>query len=471
MDAFAPGFWILPTFNRATSNVPRFFKAAVATGMTTPGYLVLDRADYAKNKADYDALELPTRWEILIVDGGCCAKATQEALTTLMGTEPADWIGWLADDLIPETPGWDVRVIEHLNGYNIVSTADKAHAPEKFNGATAWSADVIRAVGYLFPEGMQHFYLDDVWEDIARIAGNWYCDMDVTVAHRHAGFAGGKKDDTFAHTKSRWANDDRVYQAWKSGGGLKEAAESVIALMANSGVRTLKPDLAGMKVMLATPCGSGRYEGGYVSSLMETMQMIRQYGGSCNWLQAPHISDISLARARLFGAFMVSDATHLFLIDDDMDWNAQDAIRLLMKGKDFAAVAGPRKVFPPSYAVNVSDDYGNPIPLRMDPETDMIEASGVGMAFTILTRACCERMAQAYRDLEFAAADGRVEVAVFNNMVVNRRYLSEDYAFCHRWRSIGGQIWVAHDIALGHHGSSRWHGAWVEALLQQATAA
>ena len=37
-------------------------------------------------------------------------------------------------------------------------------------------------------------------------------------------------------------------------------------------------------------------------------------------------------------------------------------------------------------------------------------------------------------------------------------YLSEDYAFCHRWRAIGGRIWLDTESRLTHIGSYEYHG-------------
>jgi hypothetical protein len=37
-------------------------------------------------------------------------------------------------------------------------------------------------------------------------------------------------------------------------------------------------------------------------------------------------------------------------------------------------------------------------------------------------------------------------------------YLSEDYAFCHRWRAIGGRIWLDTQCRLTHVGSFEFHG-------------
>ena len=177
-----------------------------------------------------------------------------------------------------------------------------------------------------------------------------------------------------------------------------------------------------------------------------------------------------MARIKLFGAFMRSDCTHLFWIDSDQGWQAKDFIRLLLAKKDFVAVAGVRKVFPASFAVSVSDDNGRPLPIREDASHGLLRASGVGMAFTCMSRACATRLSQSYVDLKFTTADGREESGIFMPMIKNGRYLSEDYGVCQRWRDIGGEIWIAPEVSLLHVGAFTWQGAWVDQLAEKSAA-
>jgi hypothetical protein len=461
MDPKSPGLWLMPTRGRALTNLPKFFAAAAETGMTTPGVIVIDRDDYAQNHEGYDALVLPENWRVLPVRGGCCAKATQEALVELL--DGLHWIGWLGDDLVPKTPEWDVEAISSLTGWNCVSTNDEAHAPKKFNGATVWSADLVRAVGYLYPPGLQHMYIDDVWEEIARLSGCWQCRMDIVVKHDHAMF-NGAKDATTAHTVKFWADDERAFTAWKEH-GLLEAAQAALDLMEAHGVKMIRPDFKGVRLMIATPCASGRYERLFMGSLFETRRYLEQFGAQVHFAELPYCSDITLARNKLLGSFLRSSDTHMLWVDDDMAWRPQDITPLLMAGEDFVAVAGPRKVFPPSYAVNVSDDHGRPVAVRQDGKTGFLEVTGIGFAFALVTRAWAERMRDSYQDLAFVGADGREDVGVFNPIIVNKRYLSEDFAACHRWRQLGGRILVAAEIELGHTGAHTWNGSWWAQLV------
>jgi hypothetical protein len=47
------------------------------------------------------------------------------------------------------------------------------------------------------------------------------------------------------------------------------------------------------------------------------------------------------------------------------------------------------------------------------------------------------------------------------------RYLSEDYAFCRRWRDIGGKIWVDLNCKLMHLGQHNFRGNLAESLRLQ----
>lgn len=47
------------------------------------------------------------------------------------------------------------------------------------------------------------------------------------------------------------------------------------------------------------------------------------------------------------------------------------------------------------------------------------------------------------------------------------RYLAEDYAFCRRWRDIGGKVFVDPLCKLGHLGQHMYRGNLAESLRMQ----
>jgi hypothetical protein len=44
------------------------------------------------------------------------------------------------------------------------------------------------------------------------------------------------------------------------------------------------------------------------------------------------------------------------------------------------------------------------------------------------------------------------------------QYLSEDYAFCRRWRDLGGEIWADTEAPLTHVGAAAYSGSLMQAL-------
>ena len=49
----------------------------------------------------------------------------------------------------------------------------------------------------------------------------------------------------------------------------------------------------------------------------------------------------------------------------------------------------------------------------------------------------------------------------------SRRYLSEDFAFCRRWRDMGGKVYVDLNSKLQHAGQHLYRGDLIESLKLQ----
>lgn len=464
------GYWILPTRGRVRTHLPRFLKAAIKTGISTPGVLVLNDVDYAEYKDEYDALTLPEGWEIRVTELDGSLSKSEWAYTELAKEHPeSQWFGWLGDDAIAETEGFDVKLAAQTNGWNFVTCDDRLNAPEKGGTCFVFSAALIEAVGWMNLPGVNHMFSDTAWEMLGRATKCWTCDLSVVVRHNHA-LKTGVTDDTTKRTNSDWGHDTLVWERWQRD-ELPATIERIQALQATMGLEFSRPDLSAFSIMLATPCGSSSYDRIFVASMMGTMELLRSLGAKVHRSELPGSSDIVLARNQLFGAFLRSTDTHMMMIDDDMGWDPHDVVRLLLANKDFVAAAGPRKNDPrkdPSFAVNNTDDGGQTMPVYSDATAGLIEVTGVGMAFTLITHHCAVRMSQHYADLAFSGPNGAEDFGVFNPIIFNKRYLAEDYAACHRWRAIGGKVFVAPWVELQHSGRWVWSGAWMNALVEMA---
>ena len=226
--------------------------------------------------------------------------------------------------------------------------------------------------------------------------------------------------------------------------------------------------LSDISIQIATPCGEGKYNREYVKSFHNTACVLIECGAKVDWAEFPGCADLALARAKILGNFLRSQHTHLMMIDSDMGWHYDDVVRLLLMGKDFVGAAGRKKTNKLEFATNNCDDARNLLPLISDPNTGLIQCTEVGMAFMCITKSCAQRIVDAHLELAFDGDNGVIEYAVFDPFIIGvapkRRRLSEDFAFCHRWSAIGGEIWLLPDVVLQHVGTSVWEGALLQVL-------
>ena len=216
--------WLLPSKGRPHP-LARFFAACRITSASTEGVVIIDFADWSARRTDYEALTPPPGWEIRGTEAVTQGDKIREIWPEI---EDRDWFGLIGDDNIPETPMWDRRLIERLNGWNIVSCNDGWQAPNRLGNCWVMAGPLVRLVGGVFPSGLQHLFVDDVWELLGRETGCWECLMDVTVRHAHVmkgeapvdathigvygeGFIGGQGPD---REHGLWAKDEAIYRRW-----------------------------------------------------------------------------------------------------------------------------------------------------------------------------------------------------------------------------------------------------------------
>ncbi len=190
---------LLPTLNRIEL-VKQFFQSYKDTGADCAGYLLVDEADYKKNSKGYaeiSAKYLPQDWIL---------RNTKDAVS--MGDKVRfvfpeikhfKAVGLLNDDHYCVTREWDKKVERMLDGTNMVSTND-GNWNFGFNvvGLTAWSMGLLEACGFpIFPPGIDHWFIDNVWKAIGESTGCWLETMKVNIEHRHAFIGKMPQDETF----------------------------------------------------------------------------------------------------------------------------------------------------------------------------------------------------------------------------------------------------------------------------------
>jgi hypothetical protein len=204
--------WLLPTFNRI-DKLKAFLAAAIEHGTSTPGLVLTDEADYANHKAAYDSLEMPEGWKVRVTKARSMGEKTREVWPEVEGL---NWIGLLNDDFICATMMWDSILISKLDGKNYVSAND--NSPNAFMipvTATVFSMPLIKAVGFpIYPPGMQHLFIDNLWRDLGRATGCWRGPIaNCLVLHKHVIFGHAVPDEThnLVYNQRSWDHDQAIY--------------------------------------------------------------------------------------------------------------------------------------------------------------------------------------------------------------------------------------------------------------------
>jgi hypothetical protein len=95
-------------------------------------------------------------------------------------------------------------------------------------------------------------------------------------------------------------------------------------------------------------------------------------------------------------------------------------------------------------------------------KSELVEVQCLPGGFMCVSRDMAQRMAGAYRELWYrdgSTVERRV-IDVFGTYTdaETRQFWSEDYAFCQRWRQIGGDVWLDPNILLTHNGTTVFDG-------------
>lgn len=177
--------------------------------MTTPAIVRLDDDD-PMLQGYKDLSNWPHDWEIIIADRIPLGDIYNSALNAMPDLE---WYGFLADDVVPETFGWDRLLIKAAGSFGL------AFGDDGINGETrathfVLGGDLVRRVGYLALPGLDRTYIDTVWNDIAhkRVVSRYL--PDVKMTHKHFSNRTALMDQTYR--KPAKARDRALYQEWRN---------------------------------------------------------------------------------------------------------------------------------------------------------------------------------------------------------------------------------------------------------------
>jgi hypothetical protein len=164
------------------------------------------------------------------------------------------------------------------------------------------------------------------------------------------------------------------------------------------------------------------------------------------------------SRDRIVRDFAADKAsTHLLCLDSDIDWAYRHLVFLLELETDFAfglyVAKNPERML--CAARKLSSEVRD-FQTGKDVQVERYDRCGAG--FVLLSRSCVERMLEAYRAEETYDFLGESFVGLWQTngrSELDGKVVAEgeDFAFCRRWRALGGEILTRRDVSLGHVGS------------------
>jgi hypothetical protein len=178
--------------------------------------------------------------------------------------------------------------------------------------------------------------------------------------------------------------------------------------------------------------------------------------GGCNAVSFPDLIDLRNIFLTLF--FDRSDATHLLLVDADMQFEPQLVGDMLLADKPLIGCIYPTKRLPMTWV-------GSSLDPPAEPEGGLLELEYIGCGVMLIRRDCIEKMIAADQveietDLTKTALAGLLKpqganrlIKAFDKLTNSQgRYLSEDFSFCERHRKAGGKVYAVIDHQITHLG-------------------
>jgi hypothetical protein len=238
-------------------------------------------------------------------------------------------------------------------------------------------------------------------------------------------------------------------------------------------------------VVLATPCYGGLVTQAYLHSILKLTPYAAMHRIGLS-LRTANDSLIPRGRNAMLAEFLdTPGATHLMFVDADIGFDPETFGRLLAFDQDVVAGMYPIKTV--DWSRTARSCMGGQVatveqlreaglqyvgtPME-GPEREerggFVTARYAGTGFMLIKRSVIERMGSAHPELQYQRTHVGQALSQTSDHLVDlfspliepesRTYLSEDYSFCHRWRALGGKVWLDARARLKHVGSYEYLG-------------
>ena len=121
-------------------------------------------------------------------------------LTNAMALKYVDhykFIGFMEDDVVFETPGYESKFINkltELGNTGIVHAMDGVDK-SKFVSLPVVNSFIVKQLGWFAPPCLKSLWADNFWRDMANNLQTYFKFEDIMIRHHHYKYAGTKRDE------------------------------------------------------------------------------------------------------------------------------------------------------------------------------------------------------------------------------------------------------------------------------------
>ena len=229
-------------------------------------------------------------------------------------------------------------------------------------------------------------------------------------------------------------------------------------------------------ILVVTPAYGGLAYVGYISGLLNLERVCREKNIKIDYEFCYNESLIPRARNTLTDLFYNrTNYTHLLYLDADIEFEAEDIIKMLDYDKPLVGGVYPKKSInweKITELVNENNENeltceniqaivkDSVVILLEDPtinlNDDFIETKYAGTGILLIQRIVLDKMRESFPNDVYTAGDKLRTTdffRYFDTELKDRIYLSEDYWFCDRWRQLGGKVYLYTKFRCKHWGT------------------
>lgn len=131
-------------------------------------------------------------------------------------SSPYRAVGFMGDDHLPRTKGWDQRFMEALDdmGTGMVYGNDLLQR-QNLPTHIAMTADIVRELGYMVPGGLVHQFIGYAWQTLGASIDRLRYLPDAVIEHMHPNAGKAEMDAGYEAAGSQYEEDYRRCEDWK----------------------------------------------------------------------------------------------------------------------------------------------------------------------------------------------------------------------------------------------------------------